>query len=284
MEHDGGEAQRYDAEVDVNLLPLPTSQLGAIGLEVRRTFRAPYENLFVAGCNGGLVLLAWFTLPASVTGLMWNPHGPDSLAIALLVWMVADVPATNVFGSDAARMTRGLSHPRKLHFMLRAKALALWALAAFFCIPIDVASGLHSGRSLTQAVAVALAIAFIPLAVLGLAAYVGALYPYHPISLRARFNQDRRAPKRLLRWVILVTLPYVLVPALGQLAVIGFVALEHLCSVNIRHLSSKSAFVTLLAATAALTIAINAAGYRGLLRLVARNKTPLSAMLADETL
>ena len=158
MERHHGEGQRYDARVSDSPLPLPASQWSAIGLEIRRTFRSPYENLIVAGCNGGIVLLAWLTLPPAITGMLWNPHGPDSLAIALLVWMVADAPATNVFGSDASRMRSALSQPRTLRFVLRAKAIALWVLAVTICVPIDVMSGLQGGRSATEAIAFALAL------------------------------------------------------------------------------------------------------------------------------
>jgi hypothetical protein len=284
IERPHDEAQRYDAKVTKNSLPLPTSQRSAIGLEARRTLRAPYENLIVAGCNGAIVLLAWFTLPAAITGLMWNPHGPDSLAVAMLVWMVADVPATNVFGSDAVRIRAALSRPRQLQEMLRAKGIALWALAATVCVPIDVASGLASGRSVVQAAAIASAMALMPLAVLGLAAFAGALFAYHPIPLRTRYANDRGSPRRLVRWGILVTLPYVLVPALGQLAVIGLTALEHLCSVNVRHASTNTALTTLVVAMLLVTLIINEASYRGLVALTNCSMARLNSQLCNETL
>jgi len=216
--------------------------------------------------------------------MLWNPHGPDSLAIALLVWMVADVPATNVFGSDASRMRSALSRPKMLLFMLRAKAIALWALAMTICIPIDVLSGLHAGRSAAEAWAIALSIALIPLAVLGLAGFVGAAFPYHPIALRDRYQRDRSQPRRLARWAVLVTIPYVLVPALGQIAVLGFLTLEHLCSVSVRHTSSATGVATLVVAMAALTYVANVASARCLLYFVARRSLRLGRELEDVSL
>jgi len=198
--------------------------------------------------------------------------------------MVADVPATNVFGSDANRMHSALIKPRTLLFMLRAKAIALWALAVAICIPIDVLSGLQAGRSVTEAIAIALAIALIPLAVLGLAAFLGAAFPYHPIALNLRYQHDRSHPRRLLRWGLLVTLPYVVVPALGQLAVIGFMALEHLCSVSVRHASTTTGLATLVVAMAALTSIANAASTRTLLYFVGRRTARLGRELQDLSL
>jgi hypothetical protein len=216
--------------------------------------------------------------------MLWNPHGPDSLAIALLVWMVADVPATNVFGSDASRMRSALFQPRALLSMLHAKAIALWALAMTICIPIDVLSGLRAGRSAAEACAIAIALALIPLSILGLAGFVGAAFPYHPIALRDRYATDRRNPRRLVRWAVLVTLPYMLVPALGQLAVLGFLALEHLCSVSVRHTSSVTAVATLVVAMAALTYLANVASGRCLLYFVARRSLRLGRELEDGSL
>jgi hypothetical protein len=237
-------------------------------LEVRRSLRSPYENLTVALCNGAIVLVVWFILPPAFTGMLGNPHGPDSLAITLLVWMVADVPATNVFGGDATRMRRALDHERSLTFMLRAKALALWSLAVIVCVPIDVISGLSAGRSPDQALAISCAIALIPLSVLPITAVVSAISPYHPIALRRRFAHDATDKRQLIRWAVLVTLPYVLVPALGQVVVFLMTSLEHLVHANVRTATSNLALGGLIVSMATLTVVLMQVSTTAIVRLI----------------
>jgi DTW domain-containing protein YfiP len=76
----------------------------------------------------------------------------------------------------------------------------------------------------------------------------------------------------------------VLVPALGQLAVIGLTALEHLCSVNVRHASTNTALTTLVVAMLLVTLIINEASYRGLVALTNCSMARLNSQLCNETL
>ena len=55
----------------------------------------------------------------------------------------------------------------------------------------------------------------VPFGALGISAWVGILFPYHPMPLRFRW-EHRQPPGRMLwRWLTLAVIPYVLVPWLA---------------------------------------------------------------------
>ena len=76
--------------------------------------------------------------------------------------------------------------------------------------------GIVRGEFMTG-LAVALILLTLPLGVLSVAAWVGIWLPYHPKSLawRWRHRTDRRGA--VIRWGILVVLPYVVVPLIALL-------------------------------------------------------------------
>ncbi|HEX7212167.1 MAG TPA: hypothetical protein VF241_14680, partial [Propionibacteriaceae bacterium] len=57
-------------------------------------------------------------------------------------------------------------------------------------------------------------VAFLPVGVLPVAAWLGIVFPYHPRSLRWRW-QHRRAWRSHLRWVALAFAPFLYVPLIG---------------------------------------------------------------------
>ena len=57
-------------------------------------------------------------------------------------------------------------------------------------------------------------VAVLPIGVLPVAAWLGILFPYHPRSLRWRWQQ-RRAWRTHLRWAVLVFAPFFYVPVIG---------------------------------------------------------------------
>jgi hypothetical protein len=59
-------------------------------------------------------------------------------------------------------------------------------------------------------------VAFLPVGVLPVAAWLGIVFPYHPRSLRWRW-QHRRAWRSHLRWVVLAFAPFLYVPLIGIL-------------------------------------------------------------------
>ena len=54
-----------------------------------------------------------------------------------------------------------------------------------------------------------------PFGVLGISAWVGIRFPYHPIPMRERWAHRRSWGQMWLRWLALVVTPYGLVPALA---------------------------------------------------------------------
>src|SRR3954463_16508060 len=81
-----------------------TGRLGwraALQAELHRAFTSPFEAPVVVLVNGLLVTGAWFLFPSDS---VFRIHAAWFFPLALASWMLSDVPATNVLGSDSARM------------------------------------------------------------------------------------------------------------------------------------------------------------------------------------
>ena len=130
----------------------------------------------------------------------------------------------------------------------------------------------------------AVAIGVIPFGVLGVSAWLGVLFPYHPIPVRYRWEHRRRWWPMLGRWGTLVLLPYAVVPALTIVFLAPTLLIWGLTSP--KGLTSKLPDNDLgLGIALACVIAIGAAyfGQRASLWLVARRRDRLVAYLADPT-
>lgn len=114
----------------VETISLPQSLPAAVLAEFGRAFHDPYEAPICVGANIVLVALGWWLLPASITTWLFGYHGAHALPLTMLSWMIADVPATNVIGGDARRMSVALSDRSTLLTLLVAKAIVLWLLTA----------------------------------------------------------------------------------------------------------------------------------------------------------
>ena len=68
----------------------------------------------VVAVNGVLVTAAWLWLPLPLQDLVFTLHGALAFPVVLATWMLADVPATNVLGSDADRVLATLDDPAGL--------------------------------------------------------------------------------------------------------------------------------------------------------------------------
>jgi hypothetical protein len=96
--------------------------------------------------------------------------------------------------------------------LLAAKLLVLWLLVAPTCIVISIILGIAGDRPLSAFYTV-LFIAIVPLGALAAADWLGILWPYHPLPLKRRWR-ERKQRRAQLRWILLVVLPYVVVPVL----------------------------------------------------------------------
>ena len=188
-------------------MTLPDTFPEAVRAELRRAVRPPYETLSVVIGNGALMAACWTLLPAAVERFLFTFHGPLAFSLVLASWMYSDVPATNLLGGDATRSVAALADPRTLRRMVYAKNAVLWLLVTPICALVAVGVGVAAGRLAATALTV-LWIATVPLGALGFAAWLGVRFPYHPLPLRYRWERRRRWRTMLLRWAVLVILPY----------------------------------------------------------------------------
>jgi len=234
--------------------------------------------------NGLLMAGLWWWAPAAWKNSLFSLHGPLAFALVLGGWMIADVPATNLLGPDPLRTRTALDDPEMFRRLLYAKNLVLWSFVAPACSLVAVIIGISS-HDYTAMVITIIAIAVMPFGVLGISAWVGIRFPYHPIPMRERWAQRRSWRHMWARWLVLVVTPYGLVPALAfafitpTLLLWGISAQKGLTG---RLSDGEYALGVLLACGLSLTGAVF--GQRAGARWACRRRTRLSAYLADPSL
>ena len=199
------EAQRGSA--------MPDSMRAALVAELGQAFSAPYQVPITVVANAVLMSAGWFLLPRD---WLFTITSPLAFPIVLSSWMYSDVPATNVLAPDRLRVLAAFDDSRMLTRLLVAKSAVLWLFVAPFCVLIAVAAGLRRHDVLIVITAI-VGICVIPVGALPAAALVGIRWPYHPLELRYRWEHRRPLARMIVRWTILILLPYVLVPALSLL-------------------------------------------------------------------
>jgi hypothetical protein len=264
---------------------VPTTFREAYGAEFHRAFRPPFGAPSTALGNGILAAGGYWFLPASITDQLFSLHGPLAFAVVLASWMYSDVPATNVLGETADLTLAVLDHRKALLRIVAAKNAVLWTLISPICITVSLWIGITE-RSIFVTALAAIWIAVVPFGTLAFASWMGVLFPYHPLHLRDRFRLGRhgKANRRhyLWRWIALVTLPYVIVPALAAalispvLILWGVTAKDWtVLSVHVDHLTVG---VTLSVLLSVLWMWL---GRRGFLWLCQKRDHKLRTYLAD---
>ena len=195
---------------------LPTTAMEAVRDQLALTFQAPYETPITIAVNGALMSSAWFFLPTGLRDKVFTLHGSLAFALILAAWMYSDVPSTNTLGPDSTRTVAALEDPAMIRRLLYAKNVVLWLLVTPVCAVVALVSGLLN-HSILSTVYTVVAIGVLPFGFLAVSAWVGILFPYHPMPLRYRWEHRRPLMRMLVRWGILVVTPYVLVPVLGVL-------------------------------------------------------------------
>jgi hypothetical protein len=117
-------------------------------------------------------------------------------------------------GRDAVRAVAYLRDPAALRLWLRAKHLVLCSLVGPVCALVAVVIGIVQHRY-TAGAAVAITLLFLPLGVLSVAAWIGLWVPYRPQKLLWRWQHRSDWRAALLRWGLLVLLPYLVVPLIA---------------------------------------------------------------------
>jgi hypothetical protein len=200
---------------DLRLSDLST----AVRAEYRRIFTERHDDLLAVSFNAVLVTICWFLLPAGIQDWLFTLHGALAFPYFLEMWMLADAPATNVAGRDSVRALPQLQDPTALRLWLRAKHIVLWSFVGPVCALVAVVIGTVQHRYAAGA-AVAITLLFLPLAVLSVAAWVGLWLPYHPQKLLWRWQHRTDWRAALLRWAVLVLLPFLVVPLIAVLLLI----------------------------------------------------------------
>ena len=244
---------------------------------------------------------AWFLLPR---GWLFTITSPLAFPIVLSSWMYADVPATNVLAPDRIRVLQAIDDHRMLNRLLMAKTAVLWLFVAPLCSLTAVAVGLRQHDYLIIITAV-VAICVIPVGCLPLAGLVGIRWPYHPLELKYRWHNRRPLGRMIVRWTILILVPYGLVPALGILMTLPALAMlvrshednSHVVNfinaiggqfglhvdVGTRPLSTAM-FIVCVAITCAVAALTWLVGRWADLRLIRRRRAELGDWLANPTM
>jgi hypothetical protein len=191
----------------------------AVGAEYRRIFSERRDDLIAVSFNAVLVTICWFLLPDSIRNWIFTLHGALAFPYVLEMWMLGDTPATNVAGRDSVRALSQLPDPAALRLWLRAKHLVLASFIGPTAAIVAVVIGLVQHRY-EAAAAVALTLLFLPLGVLSVAAWVGLWMPYHPRKLLWRWEHRTDWRAAVLRWGVLVLLPFMVVPAIAIMLLI----------------------------------------------------------------
>ena len=267
--------------------------------ELRRCWTSPYAVPVVVVVNASLVLVLWWCSPVKLFDAFFTLHGELALPMVLASWMYADVPATNLLGSDAAQMRAALDDPRRLRRLMDVKNIALWTFVTplAFLATAGVSLAYRNGVDLpgvpppadTRIVPILLItlvwIVVAPVGALGISAWVGILFPYHPIPLRERWEQRTPARQKVWRWGILVVVPYGVVPALTALVVLPSAVFWHFNATNgLSAPLQPDEFFQGTLITCVCSVAMLVLGRRVALRLVARRRHQLDTYLADPSL
>jgi len=262
-------------------LRLPDNAREAIRQQVSLTFQPPYETPVTVAVNGALMSSAWFFLPTELRDKLFTVHGTLAFALILAAWMYSDVPSTNVLGPDARRVLSALDDPEMFRRLLNAKNVVLWSLITPVCAVVAVISGLVN-HSLLSTLYTVVAIGVLPFGFLAVSAWVGILFPYHPMPLRYRWEHRKPLKRMLFRWGALAVTPYVLVPFLAALMLVpslllwGFTAPHGLSGKVPDHYLGLG-----IAVACAIALVCSVGGQR-LGRLIAeRRRAQLVAFLSD---
>jgi len=259
---------------------LPGSLREAVSWEMRTELRRPFTVPLVVVFNALLMAGAWFLLPVRWQDWLFSLHGPAAFAMVLAFWMYADVPATNVLASDRERVLAALDDPVVLRRLLHAKNIVLWCFVAPFCTVVAVVIAVLDD-DWPPVVVTLTAVGVVPFGVLGVAGWIGILWPYHPRELRFRWEHRRHFGHVVVRWLVLVLVPYGVVPALGALVLTPSLLLWRMLSGGHVIGPPTDHFVGGALLAACVSMAVFLGGYAVSLRLVRRRRDDLRAYLGD---
>jgi len=264
---------------------VPQSFGAAIRAEFLRAIHPPYGAPFTALINGILAAAGFWLLPPSLKDQLFSIQRPLAFAIVLASWMYSDVPATNVLGETAALSLAALDDPLAMRRIIVAKNIVLWSIVSPLCIAVSLWMGIKDHNLLLTGLA-AIWIAVVPFAALSFSSWMGILFPYHPLSLRQRFEACRLGSQKrrhfLWRWLALVLLPYVIVPALAIVLLSPVLLVWHVSAkTGMLPRGRPKDFFAGIAVSCALSALWMWLGRLGALHLIAKRRHSLRDYLSD---
>jgi hypothetical protein len=268
---------------EADVVSLPRTFGDAVRAEFGRALRPPYATLSTVAANGVFMSVAWFLLPRTLKDDTFTLHGSLAFALVLAGWMYSDVPATNVLAPDRQRMMAAIDDPILLRRLLYAQNIVLWTFITPVCSVIAVVDGI-SGHDPLSILYTVIWIGVVPFGALGIAAWVGILFPYHPMPLRFRWEHRWPRWRMLWRWLALLLTPYILVPWLAialmtpSLLLWGFTSAHGLS----RKLPDHDLGLG-IALACAVAIACSFVAHRWAVKLAERRRAKLLPFLADPT-
>jgi hypothetical protein len=250
----------------------------AVVSEYRRVVRPPWEIPTALVTNGVLMVAAWFLLPPRAHAFLFSLTGPLAFPVILASWMLADTPSTNVMGSSPAVALSVLKDQAAYWRWLAARCIVIGSVVGVACAAavMYVGVGHYPPSEIVWACAL---VAFLPVGVLPVAAWLGIVFPYHARSLRWRW-QHRRAWRSHLRWVALAFAPFFYVPLIGGAILSPGVELARSIKLPGQRLTPAQFGISaaVICATAVVAAAIGLWVAR---RLLAWRTTHLAAYLAN---
>ena len=268
---------------EADVVSLPRTFGDAVRAEFGRALRPPYATLSTVAANGVFMSVAWFLLPRTLKDDVFTLHGSLAFALVLAAWMYSDVPATNVLAPDRQRAMAAIDDPVLLRRLLYAQNIVLWMFITPVCSVVVVVDGI-SGHDLLSILYTVIWIGVVPFGALGIAAWVGILFPYHPMPLRFRWEHRRPRWRMLWRWLALLLTPYILVPWLAialmtpSLLLWGFTSAHGLS----RKLPDHDLGLG-IALACAVAIVCSFASHRWAVMIAERRRAKLLPFLADPT-
>lgn len=195
-----------------------------------------------------------------------------------MAWPVPDADAVSLprtFG-DAVRAEFGRALRPPYATLSTVAANGIFMSVAWFLLPRTLKDDLFTYTVIW--------IGVVPFGALGIAAWVGIFFPYHPMPLRFRWEHRRPRWRMLWRWLALLLTPYILVPSLAiapmtpSLLLWGFTSAHGLS----RKLPDHDLGLG-IALACAVAIGCSFASHRWGVMIAERRRAKLLAFLADPT-
>ena len=234
--------------------------------------------------NVVLMTALWFLAPKKWDNSLFSLHGTLAFPLVLAGWMIADVPASNVLAPDSRRISAALGDPVMFRRLLYAKNLVLWTFVSPLCILIALGIGLNDHDDIGLLVAI-VTLVVMPFGPLGIAAWVGIRFPYHPIPLRERWAHRRSWLHFLVRWLALAVTPYGLVPFLATALITPTLLLWGITEQHgLTHRVSDPLYAWGMLLACGLSVVVAVGGHRVGERWARLRKAKLLAYLGDPSL